>query len=489
MPAKDTQEMFVKKATARFGHGRFDFSMCVYSNGKKKVKIRCIRHNVWFELRASGFLAASPESGGCPKCAGEVKGKKARAKYSHTVDEFIRRARAKWGYRFDYSQSTYVNTHTPLLITCLRHKESYFQAPSNHYTWTGCKKCASETLSNQSSFSQSQYVDLVRQIHGDLYEYGEYKGMSSTITIYCQIHGPFNQIANDHRNGSKCPKCAATERGVLIRITPDNFISRCEIVHNFKYIYSRTKYVRMCDEISILCPTHGLFQQNAGAHLGGHGCPKCSLEKQAQEKLLSTEEFVGKARVIHGDRYDYSFVEYKGTKEPVQIICPDHGAFLQVPNYHLTGNGCQTCANENKGRDGIVNFMGSSSWASQKCFLYVVEVLSFLKIGIAKNISNRARSGKVNYTIRKFWEADRATAWLVEQVLLRKTEAAKPKKLPPFFSNWAGRSELRDMDLICLDTLFVLAETELSKALKIGWKEYALINCIGEVRCFDQYEY
>lgn len=59
---------------------------------------------------------------------------------------------------------------------------------------------------------------------------------------------------------------------------------------------------------------------------------------------LTTEEFIAKARLVHGDKYDYSKVEYKNNKTKVCIICPEHGEFWQRPNDHLTGHSCRRCS-------------------------------------------------------------------------------------------------------------------------------------------------
>lgn len=66
-------------------------------------------------------------------------------------------------------------------------------------------------------------------------------------------------------------------------------------------------------------------------------------------KKSTTEEFIEKARAVHGDKYDYSKVEYKGNKIKVCIICPIHGEFWQRPNDHLSGYGCKLCANFENG--------------------------------------------------------------------------------------------------------------------------------------------
>ena len=57
------------------------------------------------------------------------------------------------------------------------------------------------------------------------------------------------------------------------------------------------------------------------------------------QKLI-TEEFVLKAKKIHGNKYDYSKVDYKESSEKVIIICSEHGEFKQTPNNHLKKIGC-----------------------------------------------------------------------------------------------------------------------------------------------------
>ena len=58
---------------------------------------------------------------------------------------------------------------------------------------------------------------------------------------------------------------------------------------------------------------------------------------------LTTEEFIKRAREVHGDKYDYSKVEYVNNQIPVEIVCPIHGTFIQRPSNHLRGNRCPQC--------------------------------------------------------------------------------------------------------------------------------------------------
>jgi len=57
-------------------------------------------------------------------------------------------------------------------------------------------------------------------------------------------------------------------------------------------------------------------------------------------KRKTTEEFIEDARKIHGDRYDYSQVQYENSRNKVTICCRIHGNFLQSPQSHLSGQGC-----------------------------------------------------------------------------------------------------------------------------------------------------
>jgi ribosomal protein L36 len=58
------------------------------------------------------------------------------------------------------------------------------------------------------------------------------------------------------------------------------------------------------------------------------------------------EEFIEDARKVHGDKYDYSKVEYISTREKVTIICSEHGEFKQKASHHCSGHGCLSCSNK-----------------------------------------------------------------------------------------------------------------------------------------------
>jgi len=123
-----------------------------------------------------------------------------------------------------------------------------------------------------------------------------------------------------------------------MKITTEEIIIRCTKKHNNKYDYSLLVYDNMKSKIKIICPEHGIFNQQLYSHLNGSGCPKCA------DNRLNNEIFIKKSKEIHGDKYDYSLVNYKNAKTKVKIICPYHGEFLQNPNDHLyKKRGCIKC--------------------------------------------------------------------------------------------------------------------------------------------------
>lgn len=90
------------------------------------------------------------------------------------------------------------------------------------------------------------------------------------------------------------------------------------------------------------------------------------------KKLFSMgkDEFIRKARKVHGDKYDYSKVKYINNKTAVIVICPEHGQFLVAPQDHIQGgNGCPKCQSS-KGETKIRVFLENNSikYQSQKRF-------------------------------------------------------------------------------------------------------------------------
>lgn len=100
--------------------------------------------------------------------------------------------------------------------------------------------------------------------------------------------------------------------------------------------------------MSVFCCDHGIFDQRSSDHLGGKGCPHCGNLAAARKLRLIEADFIEKAKVVHGERYDYSKVEYVDGKTKVTIICREHGPFSQEATSHLSKHGCPDCAGNKK---------------------------------------------------------------------------------------------------------------------------------------------
>lgn len=125
----------------------------------------------------------------------------------------------------------------------------------------------------------------------------------------------------------------------------EEFIKRAKSVHGDKYDYSLVEYRKGNKKDFIICPEHGRFEQVRSNHLQGKGCSKCN--PKIGDKL-STKEFITRAKEVHGDEYDYSFVDYKSNKHKIVIICLEHGEFKQEPRGHLEGYKCPACKGNKK---------------------------------------------------------------------------------------------------------------------------------------------
>ena len=124
------------------------------------------------------------------------------------------------------------------------------------------------------------------------------------------------------------------------RLTTEEFVERARRKHDYRYDYSLVEYKNSHTKVEIICKEHGSFMQKPNDHhTAGQGCPKC-----AGKYVPTTDEWITKAREVHGHLYDYSQVQYKNSGKKVEIICKEHGMFKQVATSHLHGRGCPRCA-------------------------------------------------------------------------------------------------------------------------------------------------
>lgn len=400
MPVKKTTQEFI--ADARKVHGdKYDYSKVVYDGVYKKVCIICPEHGEFWQ-RPYDHLT---QRRGCKLCSN----KQTSERLTKDVSDFLENAERVHGDQYDYSQVVYVDRRTPVTIICHEHGP-FIQTPQVHLHGSGCPKCGKQSMADKRRLDISSFISKAEEKYGNKYDYSQLHFVNSqkVVNIICPTHGAFRQYTYEHLRGAECPSCAAQSRfidsamrvhggkysyekvsyvdnetpvcitcpkhgdfwqrphthlrgrgcprcGIETRAlskkgTTQSFIEQAIDIHGNVYDYSQVEYVDCDTPVTIICPKHGSFLQTPFSHNNmRHGCPKCHKETSRDRRIeKNTGVFFEQARLTHGDKYDYSLVEFKGLTEKVDIICPVHGLFRQQAGYHIRGGGCPKCYSDSK---------------------------------------------------------------------------------------------------------------------------------------------
>jgi hypothetical protein len=334
MSKKKTKEEFIKEATEKH-EGKYDYDKVYYVNCDTKVCIICPEHGEFWQTPHKHLSGR-----GCHKCGHNATGNSKRS----SKEDFIKKAHKVHGDKYDYSKVDYVNSKTKVCIICPEHGE-FLQTPYNHTRGQGCPKCKGDKIRESKTLTKKEFIKKAREVHGDKYDYSKvnYVNSQTKVCIICPEHGEFWQIPNSHLRSRGCNKCGNEKISESISSSKEEFIKKARKVHSDKYDYSKVKYVGAHAKVCIICPEHGEFWQKPSDHTNGHGCPKCKGDKTRKRCTSTKKVFIKKARLKHGDKYNYSKVDYVNSDTKVCIICKKHGEFRQAPSNHLSGQGCPMC--------------------------------------------------------------------------------------------------------------------------------------------------
>lgn len=387
-------------ALAQHVHGqKYDYSESVYVNSPTPLQIICREHGAFMQS-PSNHLAGK----GCRKCASKAAGDK----YRKSGDKFVDESRNVHGNRYDYSECNYVTARLKVAIRCKVHG-LFEQVPYVHLTGAGCPSCGKEAIGQVHRTTQQEFVEQGKVKYGEKFDYSQvqYVNAWTPVLIGCPAHGVFSQTpaAHLHNTTYGCPKCAsddAINRGKgpreprpQDRSNTAEFIERATALHGGQYDYSSVEYTKSNEKVAINCKVHGAFKQQASEHLAGSGCPKCGDERNAASQRQTVESFIARAKAVHGDKFDYSKVDYKTARVPVTIICPVHGEFQQPPDGHIN-RGCRKCADDDlPGAYSLKVLSRDPELAARPAILYYLLFEStfgerFFKVGITlKSIKQR----------------------------------------------------------------------------------------------------
>ncbi|MDO7888170.1 GIY-YIG nuclease family protein [Hymenobacter cheonanensis] len=323
-----------------------------------------------------------------------------------TSEQFIQEAQAIHGVgTYDYSQVEYIGALLKVKIICPEHG-AFKQSPSGHLTGRKCYKCAKICSSSKIRLTKEQFIIKAQLKHGiGTYDYSQinYVNSKNYIDIKCVRHGFFQQQPSAHIAGRGCPTCGAERTGNFLRSSAKQFIQEAQAIHGVgTYDYSQVEYVSGHTKVKIICPTHGVFNQTPASHKSGNACASCGNNSVSILRTYTAPVFLEKARSIHGNKYDYSLVEYLTAQDKIKILCPIHCEFYQTPTSHLRGSGCPLCAKESS------RFHWIEKAANKDAILYFLHLYneseSFFKVGITyrsikKRYSNREKMHEYQYEI------------------------------------------------------------------------------------------
>lgn len=200
-------------------------------------------------------------------------------------------------------------------------------------------------MNPQNKLTTEQFISKAKEVHGGKFDYSKTKYINNAtkVCITCPINGEFWALPKQHLTGFGCRKCGYDSRKKKQPNSTESFVEKAKAIYGNKYDYTKTVYTGRKNNISFICPEHGEVSIIAGNHLKGHGCPKCGILRRTKQQFSTTESFIKRATQVHHGKYDYSKSVYKGSKNKIYIICPEHGGFWQCPSNHLNGVECPKC--------------------------------------------------------------------------------------------------------------------------------------------------
>lgn len=269
---KYTTESFIEKLKEKHGE-RYDYSEVRYVSSQKKIKIRCKDHGL-FEQLATLHLQGSH----CPICANVTSHNKIRKTTEFFLEKFV----ARYGDRFDYSQTKFVSIRDRLTVICREHGP-FEIFPYNHLSGKGgCKIC-----SRVERLTTASFIERAKKLHGNRWDYTKtnYTIAKRDVIVTCKTHGDFEVAPHDHlkvRRGKPIGGCAKCNNETKF-LTQEQFLCMAKEKHGDRFDYSQTVYSGRKEKVKIICEKHGLFEQIANSHIVGSGCRFCKYSVSKKE--------------------------------------------------------------------------------------------------------------------------------------------------------------------------------------------------------------
>jgi len=338
---------FIKKAI-KIHADKYGYRNVVYKTAKTHVKVTCKKHGD-FPVTPSNHLY---NKRGCPECAGQ-KSRAGIPNLSRRVSqaEFLTRAKnAHIGKNYNFDKAIYITQYDNVNVKCPKHGD-FKILPLNLWNGGGCSECVIEERSQNHLRDWELLKDELNLLHQDKYDYSKttFTGMKNHFYVECNMHGQFRILPSNHLyRKAGCPECNKINFGLrsaeINTYNTQALILKFKEIHGDLYDYSKVKHNHIDERVVIICQKHGEFKQTPHIHLQGKGCQECGKIISYDKIRLTNKEIISIFKEVHGNRYDYSEVDYVTSQDKVIIICKVHGTFWQTPNTHRQQKGCPNCS-------------------------------------------------------------------------------------------------------------------------------------------------
>ena len=288
-----------------------------------------------------------------------------------TQEQYIAKARAKWGDAYDYSESVYLAGLKPITIRCIKHNHYFTVQAGNHISTLmksgGCPLCGQESLTeyrrkkHEEALRKAEqkkkvykprlthkerFLKKARAMYPD-YDFSrvEYKDRETHIVVVCPLHGEFKIRPRTLLIGEKgqkphgCWKCNNLVPPYEKELTLDTFKNRMHELYGDKYTFVWSDFNNKQSMIRFICKEHGEQRRSVTGLSDGKGCAYCNGK-------FYPPDWIKNARAVHGEKCEYDeSLPPQRVSDIIRYKCPVHGWQETRYDCHvLQGCGCALCA-------------------------------------------------------------------------------------------------------------------------------------------------
>ena len=197
----------------------------------------------------------------------------------------------------------------------------------------------------RSSLSKEEIFSRFYSKHdSDCYELclDDYLYNKSVVEVECNIHGYTRKELN-YLMEIPCPLCK-NEKDLHRKL--GKFLTSTKERFGDRFSYNKVVYKGVDEPVLLSCKTHSEeFLISPYNHLNSisGGCKICANNYRKSIRKYTNKTLINKFKDVHGDKYTYDKVQYKGIYDKVSVGCTIHGNFNITPDSHLQGGGCYLC--------------------------------------------------------------------------------------------------------------------------------------------------